>query len=303
MSIVRPIATFMNIPPAPLVGSSLAILGVPLDSGNHPLRGGSRLGPEAVRKQSRVLNRYSIDDDLDVLQVTGLFDAGDIEIQHGDIPASFSAIQSGVRSLLEKDLTVIAIGGDGSVTLPQLRAVSSRHPDMMVIHIDAHTDAYPFQGYYGATAFTRAAEEKLFDIDRSFHIGMRNPVSVGGLRKFATDLGYNVVSMRELRRMGMEKLVDHLKQVAGSRPVYLCYDVDVFEPSVVPGVFTPLCDGLLPHEGLELLRSLSDLNIVHFDINNVTPQYDVHEFTALLGAHIVWTCVDMTARATASSHK
>ena len=287
----------MGIPTSRLDHSSLVILGVPLDSGHHPLRGGSRQGPEAIRRQSKILPRFSLDDSLDVIATTGLFDAGDVHVTHGDIEASFAAIQGAVEALQNDGLTAITFGGDGTVTLPQLRAVSKKSPNFAVVHLDAHTDAYPYPGYIGATAFTRAAEEKILDPFKSFHVGVREPVAVGGLKKFATDLGYEVVTMREVRRRGIEQTADTIKQKIGDVPVYLCFDVDVFEPTIVPGVFTPLCDGALPFEGLELLRCLKGLNIVHFDINNVTPPYDVHGFTALLGAHLAWMCVDMFARA------
>lgn len=296
MSFGQPTGTFMGVPTSPSAGSRLAILGVPLDSGHHALRGGSRQGPEAIRRQSRILNRFSLEDDIDVLAATGLFDAGDAQVTHGDIQASFTAIQAAVEALQNDKQTLITFGGDGTVTLPQLRAVSRKYANFAVVHIDAHTDAYPYQGYIGATAFTRAVEERLLDTQKSFHVGIREPVAVGGLKKFATDLGYGVITMREVRKRGIEQIVPEIKAKIGDTPVYLCFDVDVFEPAIIPGVFTPLCDGALPHEGLELLRSLKGLNIVHFDINNVTPQYDVHGFTALIGAHIAWMCVDMFAR-------
>src|SRR6185436_14414254 len=60
----------------------------------------------------------------------------------------------------------VTMGGDGSVTLPQLRAVHKRHPGLVVLHIDAHTDTYPGSGrdmYNTATTFTRAAEEGVVD--------------------------------------------------------------------------------------------------------------------------------------------
>ena len=288
--------TFMNVPTSRLAHSRLAILGVPLDRGHHPVRSGSRHGPEAIRRQSKLMNRFSLEDELDVIESTGLFDAGDVQIAHDDIARSLAAIQNAVEVLQNNQQTLITFGGDGIVTLPQLRAVSAKHPNFAVVHIDAHADTNPLEGHIGPTAFTRAVAEKLVDPHKSVHVGLREPVAVGGLRKFVTGLGYTLITMREIRKQGIDEVAATIKTKVGSAPVYLCYDVDVFEPAIVPGVFTPLCDGALPCEGLELLRCLKGLNFVHFDINNVTPQYDVHGISALLAAHIVWTCVDMFAR-------
>jgi agmatinase len=286
----------MNVPSSRLTHSRLAILGVPLESGHHPVRSGSRHGPAAIRRQSKLLNRFSLEDELDVVESTGLFDAGDVQIAHNDIARSLAAIQNAVEALHNDQQTLITFGGDGIVTLPQLRAISAKHPNFAVVHIDAHADANPLEGPIGPTAFTRAVAEKLLDPRKSVHVGLREPVAVGGLQKFISGLGYTLITMREARKQGIEQIAATIKTKVGSAPVYLCYDIDVFEPAMVPGVFTPLCDGALPGEGLELLRCLQGLNFVHFDINNVTPQYDVHDVSALLAAHIAWTCVDMFAR-------
>jgi arginase family enzyme len=296
MSVGHASWTFMNVPASRLAHSRLATLGVPLESGHHPVRSGARHGPEAIRRQSKLMNRFSLEDELDVIESTGLFDAGDVQVTQTDIARSLAAIQKAVEALHNEKQTVITFGGDGIVTLPQLRAVSAKHPNFAVVHIDAHADTNPLEGPIGPTAFTRAVAEKLLDPHKSVHVGLREPVAVGGLRKFVTGLGYTLITMREVRKQGMEEVAAGIKSKAGSSPVYLCYDVDVFEPAMVPGVFTPLCDGALPSEGLELLRCLQGLNFVHFDINNVTPQYDVHGYSALLAAHIAWTCVNMFAR-------
>ena len=85
------------------------------------------------------------------------------------------------------------MGGDGAVTLPQLRAVARRHPDFAVLHFDSHTDTYPIPGYNTATTFTRAAEEGLLDVARSFHVGTRGSSFMPGVLEFGREVGYTIV--------------------------------------------------------------------------------------------------------------
>src|SRR5258708_22135805 len=74
----------------------------------------------------------------------------------------------------------------------------------------------------------------------------------------------------------------------GKRPVYLCFDMDVFDPSCAPGVCTPSWGGLSAREGIDLLRCLGDLNIVAVDVHTVSPPQDVHGMAAPLSAHVIY---------------
>jgi agmatinase len=72
------------------------------------------------------------------------------------------------------------------------------------------------------------------------------------------------------------------------RPVYLCFDMDVFDPSCAPGVATPSWGGLSAREGIELLRGLAGLDIIAVDVNTVSPPHDVQNLTAFLAAQIIY---------------
>ena len=67
---------------------------------------------------------------------------------------------------LSKGAIPVTMGGDGAISLPEMRALHRRHPDLAVVHVDAHTDAYPIEGYNTATAFSRAFDEGLVDTRR-----------------------------------------------------------------------------------------------------------------------------------------
>ena len=88
-------------------------------------------------------------------------------------------------------------------------------------------------------------------------------------------------------RRGFEQTIAEFRHAVAERPVYLCWDMDVFDPSVAPGVCTPSWGGLNAREGIELLRSLSGLNIVAVDFNTVSPPQDVNDMAAHLCAHMI----------------
>ena len=95
-------------------------------------------------------------------------------------------------------------------------------------------------------------------------------------------------TLDELVRGGFAQRMAEFRDKVGTRPVYLCFDMDVFDPSVAPGVCTPTWGGLSAREGIDLLRCLTDLNIVAVDVNTVSPPQDVNGMAAHLCAHVIY---------------
>jgi agmatinase len=266
-----------------------AVLGIPFDCGTHPHRIGARLGPSAIREQSMNLRRYDPRSNVDVIERLGLVDCGDVAVTPSLIEPSFAAIEAAVHAVTGNDVVAVTMGGDGAVTLPQVRALARRTPGLCTLHIDAHTDAYPIDGYNTATSFRHVAEEKLVDVARSFHIGMRGPTMVPGVYAFCRELGYNMITMDELRGEGFERVAARVLEAIGDRPVYLCFDMDFFDPSVAPGVCTPTWGGCTAHEGLAFLEALNPLDTRALDVNTVSPPHDSAGTTAFLAATVMWT--------------
>ena len=266
-----------------------AVLGIPFDCGTHPHRIGARLGPSAIREQSTNLRRYDPRTNVDIVERLGLVDCGDVAVTPGLIDTSFAAIEAGVAAVAGKNIVTVTMGGDGAVTLPQVRALSHHTPGLCTVHIDAHTDAYPIDGYNTATTFRHAAQEGLVDVARSFHIGMRGPTMVPGVYEFCKELGYNMITLQELRESGFERVAAGVIETIGDRPVYLCFDMDFFDPSVAPGVCTPTWGGCTAHEGLAFLEMLHRLDTRVLDVNTVSPPHDCAGMTAFLAATVMWT--------------
>ena len=122
--------------------------------------------------------------DFNPLERLKVVDCGNVDVTPGVIEESFERIEAAVAGILAAGALPVTMGGDGAVTLPQLRALHRKYPDLVALHIDAHTDTYPGEGnriehrYNTATTFTRAAEEGVVDAEGSIHVGPRGTVSV-----------------------------------------------------------------------------------------------------------------------------
>jgi len=300
--IFNPVAGFMGLPadrPAQGGAPRACVVGIPFDCGTHPFRVGSRQGPDAIREQSRLLRpfdlfrRAGVDNPWEFLRAV---DLGNVACQPGDVDASYPRIEAAITQVLEGGAIPISMGGDGAVTLPQLRAVARRHPGFVVLHLDSHTDTYPIPGYNTATTFTRAAEEALLDVGASYHVGARGQSFMGGVLEYGREVGYTVVPFDDFMAQ-QTAVIDRIRRRIGDRPVYLCFDMDIFDPSCAPGVCTPEWGGLSAREGLALLRSFMGLNFVAFDVNTVSPPQDVQGATAFLAATVMQECSILAAAA------
>jgi agmatinase len=286
--------TFMGIPYShDLSTAKAAILGLPFDCGIHPYRVGARQGPRAIREQSRLVRAYNPElSDYNPMSRLGLVDCGDVVLTPGAIASAFDRIENAMQHIVDADVVPITMGGDGSVSHPQLKVVGRKYPHLAVIHIDSHTDTnppVPESTHNAGTQFHYASTEKLVDTAATYHIGLRGTTAVPNGFQRTRALGYQkLITLNELMNRGIPDVLRQLQEELKGRPVYLCLDMDVFDPSCAPGVCSPSWGGLSAREGLTFLRGLEGLNIVAADINTVSPPHDVNGMTAFLAAALMY---------------
>ncbi|NRA87920.1 MAG: arginase family protein [Rhizobiales bacterium] len=275
--------------------SKVVIIGLPFDCGSDPKRIGARFGPESIREQSHLISHFDGRTGINPLDILKLVDLGDAHEITDDIELAYPAIEQAMLKAIENDAIPISLGGDGAVALPQMRALSQKHDDLVVLHIDAHTDAYPIDGYNNATPFARAFEEGLINCSKSFHVGRRGSHMMDGIYDYTRQLGYNIIDMGELLEVGITKTFEKITQVIGERPVYLCWDMDFFDPSVVPGVCSPTWGGATSREGLQVLKACAGLEVVAVDINTISPPHDSAGMSAFLAGNIAYEAMMLMA--------
>ncbi len=283
----RPEVTFLGAPfRASPDGAKVAVLGCPFDHGTA-MRVGARLGPSAIRAASQELGRYDPESGRDLVETLPLVDLGDAAVVPSRVEDSFRAIEAAVDPIFAGGALPLTMGGDGMVSLPQLRAAARHHPGLAAVHIDAHSDCYPFTEDTTATTFTRAAEEGLLATECSFHIGLRGTTRHPAAWSYPRDLGYRVIPMRQLRGEGIAAIGETVAETVGRRPVYLCFDMDFLDASVTPGVCNPVYGGASANEALALVEALAPLEIVALDVNTVSPPQDIENMTALMAASVM----------------
>lgn len=292
---------FMDAPwAASAAGARAAILGVPFDCGTHAFRIGSRQGPASIREQSKLVRAFESEvADFDLREALGLVDCGDVVVTPGRIIEAFDRIEEAAWRIIEAGATPIGFGGDGSISVPLVRAAARKWPELSVLHIDSHTDCHPVDQehpYDSASQFSHVALEQRVSPSTSYHVGIRGSSFRQGVLPHTRSLGYNIITMRDYMRRGEADVLAELHATLKGRAVYLSWDMDSFDPSVAPGVCTPIWGGFTAREGLQLLRGLAGLNIVAVDINTVSPPHDINGMAAHLAAQVAFDCMLLLTR-------
>ena len=298
------VRTYMRLPHVTSLDDvDVAVLGLPFDTATS-FRSGARFGPEAIRSASALLRPYNPEQQVDIFAHLSAVDAGDLAVAPGDTEATYALAEEGLAPIVAAGVLPVVLGGDHSITLAELRALSRRHGPLALVHLDAHGDTwheYFGQRYFHGTTFRRAAEEGVIDPSGSVQGGMRGSLYGPEDITDARDLGFTVLSTRELRELGPTAFGDLVRRTVDGRPAFLSFDVDFCDPAFAPGTGTPEIGGPSTSEALEFVRALHGISLVGCDVVEVAPAYDSPgQPTALLGATIAWEAISLHARARAA---
>ena len=291
-------ATFARLPRLDQVAhADVAVVGVPFDTGVS-YRPGARFAPSAVREASRLLRPYNPGLDVSPFERVQVVDGGDIAVNPFHIGEAIETIDQAATDLQAGGTRLVTIGGDHTIALPLLRAVSRIHGPVALLHFDAHLDTwdtYFGEPYTHGTPFRRAVEDGILDTEAISHVGTRGPLY--GKKDLEDDrrLGFGIVTSSDVMRRGVDETVDALRQRIGARPLYVSIDIDVLDPAHAPGTGTPEAGGMTSRELLEIVRGLRGLNLVGADVVEVAPAYDHADITSVAASHVAYDLVSLLA--------
>lgn len=254
----------------PFEKSKIVILGCPYD-GSASFRPGARFGPPAIRRASWGIETYSPYFRKDLSRLL-IHDMGDLELPLGEKELSLDRIRKAVRRILDAKKLPVILGGDHLITLPVIEEILQFYPETSLVHLDAHTDLrddYLGERFSHSTVVKRI--QSLLKKGKIFQIGIRS----GTEEEF--EEAEKMRSIVSLGKNSFRSMMNYLKE----RPVYITLDLDVFDPSLIPGVGTPEPGGLTFQEFISLLKKLRSLRVVGFDLVELTPDYDPSQISSV----------------------
>lgn len=245
--------------------AKIVLFGAPFDS-TTSFRPGARFGPAAMRHESFGLETYSPYQDADLTDYA-VFDSGDLELCFGSAEMVLKDIEERTQTILSDGKLPLLLGGEHLVTLGAFRAILQKHPDVHIIHFDAHADLR--DDYLGAKLSHACVLRRCHDLigdGRIHQFGIRS----GEREEFRFAKAHT--DMHPLTLDGLSDCVAALK--ASNAPVYVTIDLDCLDPSVFPGTGTPEAGGISFLQLLEAIQQVAQCRIVGTDLNELAPMLD-----------------------------
>jgi len=257
--------------------ASTVIMGIPLDS-TVSYRPGTRFASQAIREASYGLESYSpiLDRDLADYEIN---DIGDLELPFGNIEHSLALIRKNVKNLLEERKKILLIGGEHLITFPIMQEFFHVYPQCIIIHFDAHADLREqYQGVANSHACVIRRVVDLFPPSQLIQCGIRS----GTKEEFTWMKKHQTL-------ISLNHFEEKISKIPKETPVYITFDCDVFDPSILPGTGTPEPGGLFYQDFILILKTLKkySLNIVGTDVVELSPHYDHSGVSAITAAKVI----------------
>lgn len=251
--------------------SKIAIVSAPYE---HTVSygGGTKYGPEAIIKASQFVEFYDEEFDRELCFEQGICTIEPIDFDGKANKEVLDMIYDQVKELLAKDKFVITLGGEHTISSAPIKAHHEKYPNMSVLQFDAHSDfrdTYEGSKYSHASIMARVAE--FFPNDKITQVGIRaqciqeaNFIKVNKVNTFYANAIRRGVHGQDWQQSVVDTLSDE---------VYITFDVDYFDPSIMPATGTPEPDGFQYHETLDLLRKIkaSGKRVIGFDVVELAP--------------------------------
>ncbi|MEA1914216.1 MAG: agmatinase [Campylobacterota bacterium] len=253
------------------------LFGAPFD-GTTSFKPGARFAPNAMREDSWALESYSpyLDKNLEDLS---LCDIGDIELPFGNKGKALRLIEQTAQTIIAQHKVPIMIGGEHLVSYAAISALHKKHPNLHLLHFDAHTDLreeYLEEKLSHATVIRRIWD--MLGDNKIFQFCIRS-----GLKE-EFEWAKQHTHLEKFIFSTLPSIVQKLQ----NQPIYITIDLDVLDPSIFPGTGTPEPGGISFHEMMNIIQELSKLNnVVGFDLVELSPKYDHSGISTAAAAKIL----------------
>jgi len=247
---------------------------------------GTKNGPKEIIKASHQVELYDDELNCEPYKKIGIKTLKPFKIDK-NIKKALKKISDINREILSKKIFPLTLGGEHSITPGCIAPFAKKYKKLCLLHFDAHADlreSYNGQKFSHASAIKRCLDHKNISV---ISFGIRN-ISKGEilyLKKNSSRI--NIFWAKDKLSWNLDKF----KQLIKNKTVYLTFDVDGLDSSIMPATGTPEPGGLLWDETLNIIKiAAKNSNIVGADINELSPikGFDSYNFlTAKLAYKII----------------
>lgn len=254
--------TYAGIPKeyAEISKANIVLIPVPYD-GTSTWQKGANKGPDAFLEASENMELYDIETDSEVYK-QGVYLADPVT-EDSSPEAMVNAVHETTKSYIAKNKFVTLIGGEHSISIGSIRAFNESFDNLTVLHIDAHAD---LRKEYQDTPYNHACA--VYEASKTTNLVQVGIRSMDKSETFTMD-SEKIFFAHEMAQN--EFWMDNVIELLGEN-VFITFDLDAFDPSILPATGTPEPGGLLWYETLDFLRQVfEEKNVVGFDIVELCP--------------------------------
>jgi len=256
--------------------SEIVIVPVPYDGTSTWIKGADK-GPAALLEASANMELYDIETDSEVYR-KGIYTSK--EIRENSNPENMTeAVYIKTLNYLNENKFVVTLGGEHSVSIGAIKAHSEKFRDLTVLQIDAHTDLRP--QYEGSKYNHACVMSRVKEMCPAVQVGIRS-MDVEERQYLDPDFVFFARSLQG-DDLWMDKAIGKL-----SANVYLTFDLDGLDPSIMPSTGTPEPGGLLWYPTIKFLKKVIEKrNLVGFDVVELCPD-EKNKSSDFLAAKLVY---------------
>ncbi|WP_298416636.1 agmatinase [uncultured Kordia sp.] len=255
--------TYAGIPEsyAKLDTAKIVLIPVPYD-GTSTWQKGADKGPGAFLEASENMELYDIETDTEVYK-KGIYLAESVT-ENSSPEAMVEAVHKTAKHYINKNKFVTLFGGEHSISIGSIRAFNECFNSLTVLHIDAHADLR--KEYEGSSCNHACAVYEASQTSNLVQVGIRS-MDIAETRVMNAEKVFFAHNMAT-NEYWMDNVIDLL-----TNNVFITFDLDALDPSIMPGTGTPEPGGLLWYETLEFLKIVfEEKNVVGFDIVELCPE-------------------------------
>lgn len=247
--------------------------------GTSSYRPGSRFAPNCLRSETYFAQEdYSPYFQMD-MKDKKIHDLGDVDIIFGNTAKTLQRIEKVAQFIVKSYKIPVCMGGEHLITLPIVKVLFEKYPELHIIQLDAHLDVMDnlMGERYSHGTVMRRIYELINCPQRIYQVGVRS----GSREEYQFSKEHLKLFPFDTKTF-LPTIVD-LKE----KPVYLTIDLDVFDPSLIAGTGTPEAGGIFFQEYIHLLGELAHLHIVGADVVELAPQIDPTNVSTIVASKIL----------------
>ena len=229
--------------------------------------GGTKNGPKEIINASHQVELYDEELNCEPYKKIGIKTLKPFPINK-NIKKALSDMGKINEQILKRKLFPLTLGGEHSITPGCLIPFTKKFKNICLLHFDAHADlrdSYEGEKFSHASAIRRCLDYKNVSVI-SFGIRNISESEILFLKKNASRI--NIFWAKDKKKWNLKKF----KKLIKNKTVYLTFDVDGLDSSIMPATGTPEPGGLLWDETLEIIKiAAKNSNIVGADINELAP--------------------------------